>query len=139
MKAYFIDNSPMKILLEDIKYYPEEFSLETQIIQKGYSYDGLSIPRVFQWLVNMNLTQNIKAGLIHDFEFSQLTDTSFREANVRLRKNLDCSFISRWIVWLWVSTFGYFSFERDSNYKRYKKQIQKAREELGLPSLTLTL
>lgn len=75
MKAYFIEKSPMKILLEDVKYYPEEFSLETQIIPKGYAYDGLSIPRAFQWIVNMNLTQNIKAGLFHDFEFSQLTDT----------------------------------------------------------------
>lgn len=139
MKAYFIDNSPMKILLEDVKYFPDEFSLDTKIIPKSYAYDGLSIPRVFQWLVDMNLTQNIKAGLIHDYEFSQLTEVSFRDANARLRRNLDCSLISRWIVWGGVTIFGHFSYHRDSNYRKYKDKITRARESLWLLSLSLSL
>lgn len=139
MKAHFIDYSPMKILLEDEEYFLEEFSMEQRVIPKSYAYDWLSIPRVFQWLVNMNLTQNIRAWLIHDFEYSQLSEVSFREANRRLRENLDCTFLSKWIIWLWVTLFGTLSYKRDSNYNKYKKQITNARKELWFQSLSIKI
>jgi hypothetical protein len=134
-----IPNSPMKILLDDVSYFIHEFSIETRTISKSYTFDWLSIPRPFQWLVNMNLTQNIKAGLIHDYEFSRLSDVSFMEANKRLRENLDCSFAARWIVWWWVVLFGTFSYKKDSNYNKHKEEIIKAREILWLESLTIKL
>lgn len=136
MKTYFIPNTPMKILLEEVEYFKSPFSFERVVIPKSYCFDGLSIPRYLQWLVDMNKTKNILAWLIHDYEFSEISDIWFMEANKRLRRNLDCTFIAKWIIWGWVSTFWWFSYKKDSNYKLYKKEIQKARIKLNLISLT---
>lgn len=69
MQAIFIQNTPMKMLLDDYKFL---FGKVYVIIPKGYAFDGLSIPQVFQWIVNMNETQNIEAGLEHDYLYSEL-------------------------------------------------------------------
>jgi len=53
-----IYNSPMKILVKDYQYI---YKGKIIVIKAGYAFDGLSIPRPCQWLVDMNGTENIKA------------------------------------------------------------------------------
>lgn len=81
----------------------------------------------------MNHSRNIRAGLIHDWDFSDLSNTEFRRANRRLRKNIKANLIVKWIVWAGVSTFGLFSYRQNRNYIVYADEIAKLRIKKGLP------
>jgi len=128
MKVVFIENTPMKILLE-----PYYFSIngKSYKIPQWYAFDGLSIPRPCQWLVDMNDTENIEAGLEHDFWYSKISgiqkEIIDKHLLQRTRRNNGKRAV---LVYLWVYFFGFLSYQKDSNYKKYEKEIKQKREEL---------
>lgn len=131
MKAEFIPNTPMKMLLEDYIFCFHNINIR---IPKWYAFDGLSIPQAFQFLVNMNHTENIKAGLEHDFLYSLLAKDicNKKEADLHLVWTLKTSFFSKFMIYFWVWIFGKFSYHKDSNYKKYEKEIKEYRKKLWI-------
>lgn len=128
LKTAHIPNTPMKILLEP--YYFNLYGLTVKI-PSGYAFDGLSIPRLLQWIVNMNETQNTETALAHDFLYSKLSGICDKyEADWYLRDNIKTSKIKSTIIFLWVYYFWGSSYKTDTNYKKYEKEIQEARREL---------
>ena len=121
--------TPMKILLEEYKF---SFGGIVVVVPAWYAYDGLSIPQAFQWVVNMNHSQNQAAWLEHDFLYSKfgLLISDKEEADVHLRKQLFTYLINRYIVYLWVKIWWHKAYWKDSNYILYKEEIQKYRLQL---------
>ena len=133
MKTYSIEHTPMKILLE-----PEYFSWrwKTYKIPAWYAFDGLSIPQVFQGIVNMNDTDKIKAWLDHDWLYSDVSQTWITRYEADMKLDDDIWWHEWKIMFLWVRIWWLFSYKQDRNYKKYKKEIEEAREKLNLKSLT---
>lgn len=131
MKAGFVPNTPMKVLLEEYTFFLGNRMI---IIPKGYAYDGLSIPQAYQWIVDMNQTKNIEAGLEHDFLYSKLAENicNRKRADMHLAGAVKTNFIFRNLVYLGVRTFGRFSYQKDSNYKKYEKEIKAYREKMWM-------
>jgi len=131
MKIELVENSPMKVLLED---YYFEYQGKTVKIPMWYAFDGLSIPRPLQWLVDMNYTENIKAWVEHDFLYSKLSEhISNRDgSDAHLYRNVKASKTRAVLVYLGVYFFGKPSYRTDSNFEIYKKQIQSYREAMGI-------
>lgn len=131
MKAWFIPNTPMKILLEEHKFM---FRGVMVVIPQGYAFDGLSIPQWLQWVVDMNQSGNIEAGLHHDFFYSKLAKyiCTRKESDQNLKLELKAGKISKNIVYAGVRVFGKSSYQKDSNYLKYKKEIKEYREKMWM-------
>ncbi len=126
MKLVTIKGTPMKMLLE-----PEYFRYWWQTIKipAWFSFDGLSIPRLMQWLVDMNSSDNIIAWLIHDWFYSFLSwkEVSRFDSDFDLYERLD--FPPNVLVFIWLRLWWWVAWKKDKNYKKYKKQIERARIE----------
>ena len=131
MKVWFVPNTPMKILLEP-HYY--EYEGETIKIEAWYAFDGLSIPRPFQWVVNMKSTKNIKAWLEHDHLYSKLMEgkSSRKGSDIHLKKWVEAGFIRSRMVYRGVRMFWWGSYRKDSNYVTYQERIVAYRKYLWL-------
>ena len=129
MKTYSIRNTPMKILLESVYFGYKDMTLK---IPAGYAFDWLSVPQLFQNIVNMNETNNIEFWAIHDYFYSEACIVSITRKDAD--KHLwECIWgLSGLIVYLWVRIWWAFSWKKDRNYKKYKKQIELARKWLSL-------
>jgi len=127
MKTYSIQHTPMKILLDPIYF---EYNGVTEKIPAGYAFDWLSIPQIFQNVVNMNSTNNTLASLYHDFFYSLVCDIPITRKKADKRLKSDIKTIGRWLVYIWVRLVGWRSWKQDRNYKKYKIQIDKARKQL---------
>lgn len=130
MKVEFIPNTPMKILLEEHRFM---FGKIMVIIPQGYAFDWLSIPQWLQWVVDMNETENTEAGLHHDFFYSKIGKyiCTRKESDQNLKLELKAGKVSKNIVYAGVRVFGKNSYQKDSNYLKYKKEIKAYREALG--------
>lgn len=138
LKTAFIPNTPIKIVLED--YYLTYNGIAYKI-PAWYAFDWLSIPRVFQWVVDMNMTDNIAIGCLHDYFYSQLSGKNKRFSDEVLLNMLG-EYNAWWrccIVYLWVHFFGFTAYRKDSNYDKYRFEIHEARKQLWLKNLTVTL
>lgn len=133
MKTQSIDYTPMKVLIEPIYF---DYKGVTYKIPAWYVYDWLSIPQAFQWVVDMNQTENERYWLIHDWFYSQVCDIpiSRKEADIELKDSI--KWISGYIIYIWVRIWGKYSWKKDRNYVKYKQQIEQTRKELWLNSLT---
>ena len=131
LKTAYVPWTPMKIILEP--YYFDFFG-QCVKIPAGYAFDGLSIPRELQWLVNMNETQNQEAGLEHDFLYSKLSEkiSSKIDSDYHLRYRVKCSKFRATIIFLWVDYFWKSSYRTDSNYIKYEKEIKNLRKKLWI-------
>lgn len=118
------------MLLEDYKF---TFGKVYITIPKGYAFDWLSIPQACQWIVNMNDTQNIKAGLEHDYLYSELAKDicDKNEADEHLETRVKAWKVRKRVVYLWVHYFWHSAYRKDTNYRLYEKEIKEAREKLG--------
>ena len=127
MKTYAIKHTPMKVLLEPIYF---EYNGVTEKIPAGYAFDGLSIPQIFQNVVNMNSTDNTLASLYHDYFFSLVcyVPITRKEADMRLLNDVEG--LGRYLIYIGVRLGGWYSWKKDRNYKKYKIQIDKARKQL---------
>jgi len=132
LKVSFVPHSPMKIVLED--YYFDYYG-NTLKIPRWYAFDWLSIPRILQNLVDMNQSNNIMSWAIHDYLYSQISPIQDRRQidshfyyNIRY---INSPFRSA-LVFIGVYFFGGFSFKKDYNYVKYKKQITSFRKDLWL-------
>lgn len=132
MKSDFIPNTPMKILLEEHRFFLREWVMV--VIPVGFAYDGPSIPQAMQWVIDMNHTENIKAGLEHDFLYSILAKyiCNRKEADQHFKKTVHGNVISKKLVYAWVRGFGWRSYHKDSNYKKYEKEIKEFREKMWM-------
>ena len=127
MKTYAIKHTPMKVLLEPIYF---EYNGVTEKIPAGYAFDGLSIPQIFQNVVNMNSTDNTLASLYHDYFFSLVCDIPITRKQADMRLLNDIEGLGRYLIYIGVRLGGWYSWKQDRNYKKYKIQIDKAREQL---------
>ena len=127
MKTYAIKHTPMKVLLEPIYF---EYNGVTEKIPAGYAFDGLSIPQIFQNVVNMNSTNNTLASLYHDYFFSLVCDIPITRKQADMRLLNDIEGLGRYLIYIGVRLGGWYSWKQDRNYKKYKIQIDKAREQL---------
>ena len=127
MKTYAIKHTPMKVLLEPIYF---EYNGVTEKIPAGYAFDGLSIPQIFQNVVNMNSTNNTLASLYHDYFFSLVCDIPITRKQADMRLLNDIEGLGRYLIYIGVRLGGWYSWKQDRNYKKYKIQIDKARKQL---------
>lgn len=136
MKAEFIPHTPMKLLLEP-HYF--DFNNSKLKIPSGFAFDGASIPRIFSFLLKPNDTDSLIAWLEHDFLYSNISwEVKRKDADILFMLKLS-PLLTRLFVYIWVRTWGWYSFKRDRNYQKYKIQIEKARKNHKLTSLTKQL
>lgn len=130
METYSIPNTPMKILLNPVYF---EWGKVLHKIPEWYAFDWLSIPSIFQGIVDMNQTNNIKAWLIHDWMYSDLCQLDITR---KLSDKDICDRIwlpSNILIYIWLRLFWWLSWRKDSNYRKYKEEIIQARLEHNLP------
>lgn len=129
MESYSVPNTPMKILTQPFYF---EYDGKTEKIPAWYAYDWLSIPQLFQNVVDMNESNNVVAWLIHDYLYSLACHI------IVTRKDADCKLFNdvdgygKYAVYIWVRAWWWYSWKKDSNYKKYKKEIEEARRLLKL-------
>ena len=127
MKTYSIQHTPMKILLEPIYF---QYNGVTEKIPAGYAFDWLSIPQIFQNVVNMNSTNNTLASLYHDYFYSLVCNVPITRKKADMRLLNDIEGLGRYLIYIGVRLGGWYSWKKDRNYKKYKIQIDKARKQL---------
>lgn len=129
MKTSSISKTPIKLLLEDYTFF---LDWEMVVIPQWYAFDGLSIPRPCQWLVDMNETDNLEAGLEHDYCYSLVSWISKKEWDKHLYRAIEKNngMIRAFLVWLWVYLFWFMAYQKDSNYKKYKKEIIEHKQRI---------
>lgn len=120
MYIYAIKDCPMKILLEPIYF---EINWRVYKIPEWYAFDWLSIPQYFQGIVNMNQTNNTIVACFHDYTYSRIHNHPItrKESDRKLKK--DIAWFSRHFIYIWIRVWWYFSWKKDTNYHKYKKQI----------------
>jgi hypothetical protein len=132
LKISFVKNTPMKIVLENFYF---DYYGKTLKIPRWYAFDWLSIPRPMQWVVDMNQSNNIISWLIHDYLYSKISW-------VENRRKIDSHFyyniryqnppVKSALVFIGVYYFGGFSFKKDYNYNKYKKEIISVKKDLWI-------
>lgn len=127
MKTYHIEHTPMKILLQDYSF--DYFGVNMNI-KKWFCFDGASVPRLLSFIFKPNDTDTLIAAMIHDYLYSKLSWVINRkESDIYFMWKLPWIF-TRLFAYIWVRLWGWLSFKKDTNYKKYKEIIKIYREVL---------
>lgn len=128
MRLETIPNTPMKILLEPVYF---EFQGQTLKIPVGFAFDWASIPQILNWIIPPNDTNHLQYWLEHDYLYSEvcIECQDRQDADIHYVKDMKPTLL-QWIIYTWVRFWGWLSWKKDVNYKKYKITIWKHRDKI---------
>lgn len=127
LNTAYIPWTPMKILLED---YSFEYLGETIIIPIFFCFDWASYPRYVSFLFKPNDNRTLEQGLRHDWLYSERSKETERKRADRFFASGLSPLLTRIFGYYGVRLGGRFSWKKDSNYKKYKQDIEMFKTEL---------
>ena len=115
-----IEWTPLYCTLKSIDF---EINWKEYNIPKGFIFDWASIPSIVYWLYDRRY---LLPYIIHDFLYSEIIEKLWYETVSRLdadRKLLQD--LNKWriLIYFWVRLWGWYSYKKDRNYDKYRKEI----------------
>ena len=128
MRVETIPHTPMKILLEPVYF---KFGEKTIKIPVGFAFDWASIPQILNWLIPLNDTDHLYWGLQHDYLYSEMCVEcdDRQDADIHYVTDMKPTLVQG-LIYSWVRLWGWLSWKKDVNYKKYRITISKHREKV---------